>query len=230
MTTFSTISSTSPILRKYKRNSISHTFGSAIYSILQKLLNYPWNIKPKESKKLVMSRFADVYFLVKWLQLIITPNCDIWDSIAIVVVLDSLHNDFKTTTNSILKSGDKSIDEIQWILAFAKAKFLSKRTTGVTGDLAMMSKERNSGHNKRKVISKDRYINCQKLGYWGKDYKFPNQYQSKKIKLEDVPKNQQQSTCNCAHIAVTNNNDSDSKSFCFSIANMMVSMQPLRDV
>lgn len=128
-------------------------------------MNYPHNTKPKAFEKLVMSRFADVRFLVKRLRSAITPNRDIWDSIAIVVALDSLHDDFETTTNSMLESGDKSIDKIQQILASAEAKFLSKRATGITGDLAIMSKGRNSGFNKRKATSEDRCFNCQKLGY-----------------------------------------------------------------
>lgn len=103
--------------------------------------------------------------MVKRLRSAITPNRNIWDSIAIVVALDSLHNDFETTTNSMLESGDKSINEIQQILASAKAKFLSKRATGVTGELAMMSKGRNSRYNKRKATSEDKCFNCQKLGH-----------------------------------------------------------------
>ena len=59
-----------------------------------------------------MSRFADVRFLMKRLQSAITPNLDIWDSIAIIVILGSLHNDFETTTTSMLEQGDKTIDEI----------------------------------------------------------------------------------------------------------------------
>lgn len=92
----------------------------------------------------------------------------------------------------MLESGDKSINEIQQIPASVEAKFLSKGTTRVIRDPAIMFKGKNSGYNKRKAISKDRYFNCQKLSHWGRDCKFPmNQYQSKKTKPEDTPKNQQ---------------------------------------
>lgn len=112
-----------------------------------------------------MSIFADVRFLVKRLRAAITPNRDIWDSIAIVVALGSLHDDFKTTTASMLERGDKTIDEIQQILASAEAKLISKRATGVTGDLAMMSRGRNS--ERRKASSDDKCYNCQKYGHFG---------------------------------------------------------------
>lgn len=73
-----------------------------VYSILQELLNYPQINKPKGFEKPVMSIFADIRFLIKRLRAAITPNRAIWDSIAIVVALDSLHDDFKTTTTSML--------------------------------------------------------------------------------------------------------------------------------
>ncbi len=45
-----------------------------------------------------------------------TPGRDLWDTIAIVIALDSLHEDFDMTTASLLETGDKMIDEIQSIL------------------------------------------------------------------------------------------------------------------
>lgn len=62
-----------------------------VYFILQELLNYLRNNKPKRFKKPVMSVFANVKFLIKQLQAAIIPIHNIWDSIAIVVVLD-LHS------------------------------------------------------------------------------------------------------------------------------------------
>lgn len=73
----------------------------------------------------------------------ITPNRNIWDSIAIVIALDFLHNDFEITTVTILEPGDKMINKIQHILTSVKAKFISKCATGVIGDLAMMFKDQN---------------------------------------------------------------------------------------
>lgn len=59
-----------------------------------------------------MSRFANVCFLVKWLQIVFSSNRNIWDSIAIVIAFDSLYNNFETTTTSMFKSGEKIIDKI----------------------------------------------------------------------------------------------------------------------
>lgn len=151
------------------RTACSQVGQGVVYSILQELLNYPRNTKPKGFEKSVMSIFADVRFLVKRLRSAITPNRDIWDSIAIVVALDSLHHDFETTTTSMLERGDKTIEEIQQILASAEAKFISKRATGVTADLAMSSRGKNAG--KRKATSEDRCYNCHKFGHFGRDCK-----------------------------------------------------------
>lgn len=130
-----------------------------VYFILQEILNYAHINKPKGFEKPVMSRFADVRFLVKRLQAAITLNRDIWDSISIVAMLDSLHDDFDIITESMLERGDKSIDEMQQILASAKAKFISKKLTGVNGNLAMMTKSRNSTA-KRKANSDDKCFDC----------------------------------------------------------------------
>ena len=83
-----------------------------VYSILQEFLNYLQNNKSNGFEKLVMSIFADVQFLIKHLRVVIIPNRDIWDSIAIVVKLDYLHNNFETTTTNMLERNDKTIDEI----------------------------------------------------------------------------------------------------------------------
>lgn len=144
-----------------------------VYSILQELLNYPRNNKSKGFKKPVMNIFADVCFLIKRLRAAIIPKWDIWDIIAIVVALDSLHNNFETTTTSILEQGDKTIDEIQQILASVKAKFISKRATKVTGDLAMMFRRRNS--ERQKASSDNKCYNYQKYGHFGRDCKLPDQ-------------------------------------------------------
>lgn len=124
------------------RTACSQVGQGVVYSILQELLNYPRNNKPKGFEKPVMSIFADVRSIIKRLRAAITPDCDIWDSIAIVVALDPLHDDFEATTASMLERGDKSIEEIQKILASTEAKLVSKRTTGMTGDLAMSYRER----------------------------------------------------------------------------------------
>lgn len=81
------------------------------------------------------------------------------DSITIVIVLDFLHDNFETTTNNMLKSGDQLIDKIQQILVSVEAKFLSKKAIKITNDLVIMFKQTILGFNKKKAISKDKYFN-----------------------------------------------------------------------
>lgn len=177
-----------------------------------------------------MSQFANVCYFVKQPRLAITSDCDILVSIAIIVAIYFLPNDFKTTINSIPKSGNKSINKIQQILNSAKAEFLKKKAIEVREDVAIIFEARNFGHNKRNVTNKDKQFNCQKLDYWAKNCKFPNQYQSKKTRSEDTPKNRQQLTYNLAHIAVADDDDFESEPFCFDITNMIVNIQPLRAI
>lgn len=45
-----------------------------------------------------------------------TPSQNFWDKIAIVIVLNSLDDDFDTTTANLLEAANKIIDQIQNIL------------------------------------------------------------------------------------------------------------------
>ena len=51
------------------------------------------------------------------------------------MVLDLLHNDFEVTTASVLEWGDKTIKEIEQILALTKVKLISKQATKMIEDL-----------------------------------------------------------------------------------------------
>lgn len=57
----------------------------------------------------------EVKYLCKRLRTAITPERDLWDTITIVIILDSLHKDFNATTTSLLEIGNKTINEIQSI-------------------------------------------------------------------------------------------------------------------
>lgn len=201
------------------RTACSQVGQGVVYSILQEILNYAQINKPKGFEKPVMSRFADVQFLVKRLQAAITPNRDIWDGISIAVTLDSLHNDFDIITESMLEWGDKSIDKMQQILASAEAKFISKRATGVTGDLAM-SKGRNSTAKKR-ANSDDKCFNCGKLGHWGRDCTLPDHRAKWSKSDKSSSSKQRQAKRNRANIAAFSDDDSDPEPFRPGKANMV---------
>ncbi len=158
-----------------KIQSVCSRVGQGVvYSILQELFNYPKVNKPKRYEKTITSVFADVRLLTKRLRAALTPNRDIYNSIAIVIALDFIYDDFETKTSSLLETGDKSINEIQEILCSAEAKNLSKRATGITGDLAMSFRGPPRGYSsysgaKRKANSDKQCFNCHKFGHFGRD-------------------------------------------------------------
>lgn len=119
-----------------------------------------------------MQIFTEVRYLCKRLRIAMTPGRDFWDTIAIVIALDTLHNDFDTTTASLLEMGDKTIDQIQSNLQLKKAKNISKRTTDAVGDLAMAF--RDNGAPKRKANSNEECYSYHKLGYFRRDCPLPN--------------------------------------------------------
>ena len=139
--------------------------------ILQKLLTYPKINKPKGFEKTITSVFSKVRFLCNCLRVAIIPNKDIWDSIAIVMVIDSLHKDFNLITSGLLgQREDKTIDKIQQILFSAKAKFISKQKVGITANLAHMSRNNKPSYSqKQKTTLNDESYNCHKIEHFGRD-------------------------------------------------------------
>lgn len=73
-----------------------------------------------------MSVFANNRFLIKQLQSTNISNYGIWDSIAIVVALNLLNNNFKAKTANMLKCKDKTIEEIEQMLVSTKGKLITK--------------------------------------------------------------------------------------------------------
>ena len=154
------------------KNVCTEVSQGVVYSILQELLYYPKITKPKGYEKPVIQIFAEVKYLCKRLRTAMTPNRDFWDTIAIVIALDSLHEDFDTTTTSLLETSNKTIDQIQSILQSKEAKNLSKRATGDIGDLAMVFRDK--GGPKQKANSDDKYYTCHQLVDFGRDCFLPD--------------------------------------------------------
>lgn len=76
---------------------------------------------------MIISIFINIQLLTKCLRAVFTLNRDIYNSIAIVIILDLIHDNINTKISSLFKISDKSINKIQQILCSAKAKNLSKQ-------------------------------------------------------------------------------------------------------
>lgn len=91
-----------------------------------------------------------------------TEGKDPFETMAIVIVLDTLHDDYNTTTASMLETGNKSINEIFAIIQSKEAKFKSKRAIGNIGDvvITIRGKTSNSSSQKKKANSDEECYNC----------------------------------------------------------------------
>ena len=121
---------------------ISSRVGQGVvYSLLKEVLNYSQTNRPLGFKKKFTAIFEEVKQLVDCLQVAITSNRTIWNSIVIVVALDSLHKKYQSIIAPLLHAGDKELEKIQQIVTSTEAGLMTKQATGIlAGDIAMSSR------------------------------------------------------------------------------------------
>lgn len=97
-----------------------------------------------------------------------------------VIVLDSLHNNFEMTTAPLLYFSDKDVKKIQQIVISIKAMDFIRHAIRTIANLALMAKKKQP---KRAAKSKPgkKYFNCGKKGHYAKNCCF---FISNKRKLE----------------------------------------------
>lgn len=100
-------------------------------------------IKPLRYKNKAIVIFAKLKHLVQRFQRAVIEHKMIWDSIILIVVLNSLYNNFEIIIVFFFYSDNKDLEKIQLNIIFIKAANLGKWTTVIIGDLAMMAKEEN---------------------------------------------------------------------------------------
>lgn len=105
---------------------------------------------------------------------------------------------------------DKMIDKIQQIFSFIKVYFMNKLATGITRDLARLSKSRNLIN--KKANSEEKYFIYKRLGHCRRKCILPDYQKWKKNKNKSTtdPYNWQQRNRNQANIVMITTNNLDS--------------------
>jgi len=163
------------------KDSCNKKGQGVVYAILQEMLNYPKITKPKGYDKAVIQSCAEVKTLARRLRDSIAEGKNVIDSFAIVIWLDSLHEDFDNVIATLLDA-DKSMEDMQEILSSHEQKSLSKRATGVPSEVAMNTKGSNSSGKQREG---PKCYNCQKYGHIAKDCSKPNRRDKRKAAEEE---------------------------------------------
>ena len=118
-------------------------------------------MKPLGYEKKATTIVVKVKQLVQRLQSAVTEHQTIWDSITLVVALDSLHNNFEMTTVPFLHYGDKDLEKIQQVVTSIKTANMAKQAIGQTADLAMIAKKRSDGQQQpQKPKPNKKCFNC----------------------------------------------------------------------
>lgn len=112
-------------------------------------------------------------YLFKQFQIAMTLNLNFWDTIAIIIVFDSLQKDFDIITANLLESNDKMIDQIQSILQFKKAKNINKQSMGDIKNLAITFKD-SAVAFKQKTNSNNECYNYYKFCHFERNFFFLN--------------------------------------------------------
>lgn len=66
----------------------------------------------------------------------------IWDSIALIIAINLLYNNFEMTIVSFFYLGNKNLEQIELIIIFIEAANLAKQATSITKDLAIMVRKK----------------------------------------------------------------------------------------
>lgn len=108
-----------------------------------------------------MQIFVKLKYFCKRFWMAITWERNLWGTMAVVITLSLFHEDFNTTTTSLLETSDKTINQIQNVLQSKKAKNISKKPTGRgTGNFAIVFRDKKF---KKKTNSNNNCYNLHKL-------------------------------------------------------------------
>ena len=97
----------------------------------------------------------------------------------LVVVLDSLHDNFEIMTVPLLHFVDKDLEKIQQIVISIKAANIAKQAVGTIADLPLIAKKKQP-ERAAKLKSREEYFNYRKKGYYTKDCHSFSSNQNKK--------------------------------------------------
>lgn len=136
---------------------------------IKKLLNYPRIAKSFGYDKKINTIFAEVTQLVQRLQLAVTEQRTIWESITLVIAFDKLHDDFEMITTPLLHFSDKDLEEIQQIVISTKVANLIKCVVRTKANLALMAKKRQPERAAIKFKPGEKGFNCRKKDHYIKN-------------------------------------------------------------
>lgn len=142
-----------------------------------------------------MQIFAKVWCFCKRLQTAMMSGRELWDTIAMIMALNSLHQDFKIITTSLLEMNEKSINKIYNILQSEEAKNPSKWAIGDLCNLVMAFRNKKNASEKRKTTTENEYYNCHKLWHFGQDCFLPNRKLNRTTQKSQREKSRRRNPC-----------------------------------
>lgn len=87
-----------------------------VYLILQELLYYSATNKPKKYKKLIIEIFIEVQYLYKRLKEAMTKEKNLFEIMVIVIILNTIYDNYNIITVSTLEIRNNFINEIFTII------------------------------------------------------------------------------------------------------------------
>jgi hypothetical protein len=145
----------------------------ATYARLREIMVWPAKIRTLGLSKNTTSIFAEGKALVQRLKDSVSEDKNVFDVMALVIIIDALQDEFKVGANQLLLN-DKDINTIQAHVASEEARVKSERAVGKQMEnIAMRTQKAQRGRNKpgghRTAAADDTCYKCSKKGHFARD-------------------------------------------------------------
>jgi len=153
----------SSLIWKWLHTTCTQVEQNIVYAELHSLLLHLFMIKALNHEKFINTHFAEINSLIKRIKVIVFVRQDVWDNIALIIVLEELSEKYDSQKNYLLNQKKITMIDAQQILFFEEVWIKVNRKVDVKLNQILIVQEY------KWVTKKTEYYNCKKLKHYACD-------------------------------------------------------------